>query len=119
EDRRVEHRRNHRTAHGLGIQVAEHFLEREGMHRPEREDERLLARRRLQLEVEALAEFLPEREAPGLVDAAAQGRVQHELHAARLVEEALQYERLGSGNDSQSALALREIGRDLLGGGTR
>jgi hypothetical protein len=43
-----------------------------------------------QLEVEALAELLAQREAPGAVDAAAEGRVQHELHAARLVEEALE-----------------------------
>src|SRR5207302_3976536 len=94
EDRRIEHRLHQRLAYGLRVQIAEHFVEREGMHRPEREDERLLARRGLQLEVEALAEFLPERQAPGLVDAAAKGRVQHELHAARFVEEALEDERL-------------------------
>src|SRR6266705_3072764 len=84
------------------------------MHRPERQDKRLFARRRLQLEVEALTEFLSEREAPGLVDAAAQRRVQHELHAARLVEEALEDEGLGGRHDAQGPLALREISRDLL-----
>jgi len=61
----------------------------------------------------------PERQAPRLVDAAAQGRVQHELHAARFVEEALENEGLGRRHDAERPLALGEIGRDLLGGGTR
>src|SRR2546425_60416 len=41
EDRRVDHRLNERFAHRLRIQVAEHVIEREGMRRPEREDQRL------------------------------------------------------------------------------
>ena len=45
--------------------------------------------RRLQLEVEAAAEALAQRQAPGAVDAPAERRVDDELHAARLVEEAL------------------------------
>src|SRR5207302_9295096 len=69
---------------------------------------------RLQLEIEALAELLAQSKAPGAVDAAAERRVQHELHAAGLVEEALEHERLCGRNGAERALALAEIGGDLL-----
>ena len=85
----------------------------------EREDDALLRRRRLQLEVEALAEFLAQREAPRAVDAAAEGRVQHELHAARLVEEALERDAIHSRHDAEAALRFREVLGDLLGRGAR
>ena len=78
----------------LGMQIAEDVGERERVLRPEREQQRVLGRRRLQLEVELPAESLAQREAPRLVDAAAERRVQHELHAAGLVEEPLEDERL-------------------------
>ena len=50
------------------VEVVEDLLEREAVLRPEREDDRLLVRRRLQLEAEADAEALAQREAPGAVD---------------------------------------------------
>ena len=56
---------------------------------PEREQNAVVRRGGLELEVEAPAEALAKREAPGAVDAASERRVQDELHAARLVEEAL------------------------------
>src|SRR5690606_28754904 len=90
--------------------------EREGMARPEREDEPLLGRRRLQLEIEALAELLAQREAPGAVHAAAEGRVQAELHAARFVEEAFQHHGVAGGQGAEGALRLAEVGGDLLRG---
>src|SRR3989454_11228943 len=96
------------------MQVAEHLLQRERMRRAERQNDALLRRRRLQLEIEALAELLAQSEAPGAVDAAAERRVQHELHAARFVEEALEHQRLRGRNGAERALALAEIGRDLL-----
>ena len=77
-----------------GMQVAEDVGERKRVLRPERQQQRILGRRRLQLEVELPAEALAQRQAPGLVDAAAERRVQHQLHAARLVEEPLEHERL-------------------------
>src|SRR5436853_5809554 len=84
------------------------------MRRAERQDDALLRRRRLQLEIEALAELLAQSKAPGAVDAAAERRVQHELHAARLVEEALEHERLCGRNGAERALALAKIRGDLL-----
>src|SRR5688572_10809332 len=84
------------------------------MRRAEGEDDALLRRSRLQLEVEALAELLAQREAPGAVDAAAERRVQDELHAAGFVEEALQHQRVLRRHHAQRALRLAEVGRDLL-----
>jgi hypothetical protein len=43
--------------------------------------------------------------------------VEHELHAARLVEEALEDERVLRRQHAEDAAALREIRDDLLGGG--
>src|SRR6185503_20194788 len=94
----------------------EHVLERERMGGVEREDEPFLGRRGLELEVEALAEFLAEREPPGLVDAASEGRVEHELHASRLVEEALEGDRRSRGHEAEAALRFAQVRRDLGGG---
>ena len=72
-----------------GAQHLEDGLEREAVLRAEREQDAVVGRRRLQLEVEGAAEALAQRHAPGAVDAAAERRVDDELHAARLVEEPL------------------------------
>ena len=80
----------------------------------EREDDRVLGRRRLQLEVELAAEALAEREAPGAVDAAAERRVEDELHAARFVEEALEHDRLERGQRAERRARCGEIVDDLL-----
>ena len=64
------------------------------MLRPERQQQRIFGRRGLQLEIELAAESLAQRQAPRLVDAAAERRVQHELHAAGFVEEPLEHQRL-------------------------
>ena len=60
------------------------------MLRSEREDHPVVVGCGLQLEVEAHAEALAQREAPGAVDPRSERRVHHELHPARLVEEALE-----------------------------
>jgi hypothetical protein len=101
------------------MQVAEHVGERERMLRPERQEQRVLGGGRLELEVELTAEPLAQRQAPRLVDAAAERRVQHELHAARLVEEAFEDQRLLRGNDAEHAPAVGQVGRDLFGGAGR
>ena len=56
---------------------------------PSESSDAVVGGRRLELEVEGLAEALAQRHAPGAVDPAAERRVDDELHAARLVEEAL------------------------------
>src|SRR2546422_3089171 len=88
EHRRVEHRLHQQVLRRLGLQVLEHVLEREAVLGAERQHDRVLGGGRLQLEVEAAAEPLAERESPGPVDPAPERRVQHQLHPARLVKEA-------------------------------
>ena len=72
------------------MQVAGDVGELEAVRGGERQHDGVLGRGRLQLEVEGAAEALAQRESPGAVDAAAEGRVDDELHAAGLVEEALE-----------------------------
>ena len=73
-------------------EVVEHVLEREGVLRAQRENDRLLVGRCLQLEPEADAEPLAQRETVGAVDPAPERRMHHELHAAAFVEEALEHD---------------------------
>src|SRR5437867_12193779 len=98
------------------MEIPEDIGERKRVLRPEREEQRVLGGGRLQLEVELAAEALPEREAPRLVDAAPERRVQHELHAAGLVEEALDYDRVLRRDHAERTAAFREIGNRLFGG---
>ena len=109
EHRRVEKRLHEHVARGRGMQIAEDVAQRKRVLRSEREQQRFVGRRRLQLEVELPAEALAQRQAPRLVDAAAEGRVQHQLHAARLVEEALEHERVLRRHGAERPAAL---GRD-------
>ena len=111
EHRRVEERLHEHVARRLRMQIAEHVRQRERVLRPEREQQRVFGRRRLQLEVELAAEPLAQRQPPRLVDAAAERRVQDELHAARLVEEALEDERVLRRNHAERAAAIGEVRR--------
>ena len=83
----------------------------------ERQHDVVFGRRRLQLEIELAAEPLAEREAPGAVDAAAIGRMDHELHAARFVEEALQDQCLARRQRAEATICCMEIIHDLFGCG--
>ena len=73
----------------------------------------------LQFEVEAAAEALAQGEAPGLVDAAAEGSVEDELHAAAFVEEALGDDGGFGGDGSEDGAAGDDVGDELVGGGWR
>src|SRR3954449_13535956 len=86
------------------------------MLRPKREQQRVVGGRGLELEIELAAESLTEREPPRLVDTASEGRVQHELHAAGFIEEALEHERLLRRDDTKRPVAFSEVVDDLLGG---
>ena len=116
EHRRVEKRLHEHVARRLGVQIAEDVGERERVLRPEREHQRVFRRGGLQLEVELTAEALPQREPPCPVHTAAEGRVQHELHAARFVEEPLEDERPLRRNHAERAVSLGEIRKRLVGG---
>ncbi len=90
-------------------EVVEHLFEREAVLEPEREHDRLVVRGRLQLEAEPATEPLAEREAERAVDAAAEGRVDHELHPAALVEEALEHDAPLGGHGAEDAGAALDV----------
>ena len=116
EHRRVEQRLHQDVLGRRRMQIAEDVGERKRMLRPERQQQRVFGGRRLQLEIELPAEALAQRQAPRLVDAAAERRVQHELHAAGFVEEALEDQRVLRRDDAERRPRVGEIGDGLLGG---
>ena len=69
----------------------------------------------LQLEVEAAAEALPQRQAPGLVDAAAEGSVEDELLASAIVEEALGDDGGFGGDGPEGGAAGDDVSDELHG----
>src|SRR5439155_10982585 len=84
------------------------------MLRPQRQHQRIVGRRRLELEVELAAEAFPERETPRFVDPASEWRMKHELHAAGFVEEPFEDERLLGRNRAERRVCVRQIGDGLL-----
>ena len=66
-------------------------------------------------EIERAAEAFSQRESPGFVDAAAERSVNHELHAAAFVEEALGDNRLLGWNRSENCAAGNDVFHDLFG----
>ena len=89
EDRRRQRRLLQDFLHGFRLQEVEDVAEREAVLLGQRDVEAVVGGGGLQLEIEAAAEALAQRQSPGFVDAAAEGRVDDELHAAAFVEEAL------------------------------
>ncbi len=84
---------------------------------PERQHHRVVAGGRLQLEVEGPAESFPERQPEGAVHPRAAGRVNDELHPARVVEEPLDHELSRRGQRTELPVAGSQVGDDLLGHG--
>ena len=99
------------VAHGGRMQIARDVGEREAVRGGERQHDGVLGRRRLQLEIELAAEALAQRQAPRAVDAAAERRVDDELHAAGLVEEALEHDRVLRRQAAERAHAPRRDSR--------
>ena len=87
EHRRRQHRLREHLFDGFLAQELEHELEWKAVLIAERDDDAVVGGGGLQLEVERAAEALAQRESPRSVDARAERRVQHELHAAPFVEE--------------------------------
>ncbi len=89
------------------MQVMRNLLKLETVRGRQRQDQRILGRGGLQLEVELPAEALAQRQPPGTVDAGAEGRMQQQLHAAGLIEETLQYDGIHRGQAAPAPHALR------------
>src|ERR1019366_7145837 len=73
--------------HALRSQELKNIRQRKAMLLGERDVQAVVGGRRLQFEIEAAAEALPQRQAPSFIDAPAKGRVDDQLHPASLVEE--------------------------------
>ena len=116
---RLQRRLRQHVAHGLGPQVAPDLLQREAVGRAEREHDAVLERRGLQLEVELAAEALAERQAPGPVQARAEGRVDDEVRVPHFVEEALEDQRAARGQHAERGPGRGQVGGELLAGGGR
>ncbi len=117
EHRRVEKRLDEHLAHRRGMEVAEDVREGERVLRPEREQQRILGRGRLQLEIELTAESLAERESPRSIDPAAERSMKDELHPAGFVEEALEDQRVLGRDDAKRASAFGDVLDHLFGPG--
>ena len=113
EHGRVEQGLGEHVAHRLRREVAADLVEREAVGLAEREHDRVLGRRRLQLEVELPAEALAQGKAEGPVQAAAEARVDDELHPAALVEEALQHQCVAVRQRPERRVRRAEIVDDL------
>ena len=99
------------------VQESKYVGQRKAVLLGERDIEAIVGGRGLQFEIERAAEAFAQREPPGFIDAAAERSVDHELHAAALVEEALGDDRLLSWNRSEDCAACDYVFYDLLGAG--
>ena len=79
------------------------------MLRSEREQQCFLGGGGLELEIELPAESLSQGEPPGAIHPAPKGRVDHQLHAARLVEETLGHEGVVRRKCAEQAVGFAEI----------
>src|SRR5258706_13870034 len=97
------------------MEKMEDVSEREAMLFAERDIQAVVGGRSLQLEIEGTAEALAQGEAPSFVDARAERSMDHELHAAAFVEEALGDDGRLRGNCSQRRAAGHDVFHGLLG----
>ena len=67
--RRIQQRLDQHLARARRLEELRNVTQRKAVRWPQREDDRILQRCRLQLEVEATAKALAQRQAPGAIDA--------------------------------------------------
>ncbi len=117
EQRRVEQGLGQHVVGAGRVQVARHLDQRKAVAGGQRQHDRILGGGRLQLEVELATEALAQGQPPRPVDPAAERRVDHQLGAAGLVEEALEHDgRLGR-QHAQRGLGGGQVAGQLLRGG--
>ena len=113
EHGRVEEGLDQDLADGLGVEVAEDVVQGEAMGGAQGQDDGILVRRGLQLEVEGPAETLAQGQSPGPVDPASEGAVEHQVHVAGLVEEPFRHQVLLGWDDAEGCLGRAQVLRDL------
>ena len=114
EERDVEARLTHGLLGVVRGDVVVRLLQREAVLRAEGEQDAVVVGGGLQLEVEAHAEALAQREAPRAVDPRPERRVHHQLHPARLVEEALEHHVAVGRDDAEPVTRRAHVVDDLL-----
>src|SRR5262249_11355621 len=95
---------NQEPSNGMRTQISEHLFELEAVSRAKRQDNCILRRRSLKLEVESTAEPFPQRQPPGAIQSASERRVYHQLLTPALIEESLDYQRLLSRHHTERSL---------------
>src|SRR5262245_36684279 len=98
------------------MEIARDVAKREAVSRSQRQDDVVFSGRCLKFEVELAAEALTQRQAPGAIDTAAVRRMDHELHSAGLIEEALEDEGVLLRQATESAIRCPQILDQLLAG---
>src|SRR5208282_3445476 len=116
-NRRGQYSLLQKLLHAFRLQESEYVVEREAMLLAERNIQSVVGRRRLQLEIERPAEPLSQRQPPCLVDSPAERGVDHELHAAALVEKSLRDDRLLRWHGPKNGASRDQILDSLLGAG--
>src|SRR5262245_3171574 len=97
------------------MEIARDVAKLEAVSRSQRQNDVVLSGCRLKFEVELAAEALAQRQAPGPIDTAAIRRMDHELHSAGLIEEALEDEGVLLRQAAESAMRGPQILDQLLG----
>ena len=112
---RVEQSLNQQAFDACRMEIARDIGKLEAMSRGQRQHDVVLSGCRLELEVELATEALAQRQPPSPIDAAAIGRVDHELHSTRLIEEAFEDEGILRWQATESAVRGAQIVDQLLG----
>ena len=117
EHGRIQQRLDQNVADVVDVQVTGDVGEIETLRGAQRQDQRVLGGSGLQLEVEGAAKALAQGQTPAPIDAAAEGRVDDELHAAGLVEKAFEDDRVQCGQCAERQPGGGKIVDGLLGRG--
>ena len=113
EGRRQKCLHQHVPSEARGHQL-EHLLQRKAVLGAEREDDAVVVGRGLELEIKGPAKALAQGQAPGPVDPRAERCVDHQLHAAGFVEEALEEEPLLGRHHAGGGVLGGDVGHRLL-----
>ena len=89
KDRRIQRRLLQNRLHRRRMQKIKNVAQRKAVLLGQRNIQSVVGSRRLQLKIEPNAEALAQSQSPGLVDAPSKRRVDHQLHPAAFIEEAL------------------------------
>ncbi len=117
EDRRSQRGLFQDRLHRFGIEEMKNIGQRKAVLLGQRDVQAVVGGGGLQFEIEAAAEALAQRQAPGFVDASAEGSVDHQLHAAAFIEEALGDDGVLRRHGAQDSAALQDVFDSLLGAG--